>query len=307
MDHQILQTYNQTHYEEENSDSVDQETLDLYELTTPVVLKEVNVDDAWSQFTSSISEKDTPTKVIDWKSLMKIAAAVIIAFGIGIFTYDFVAPQGVSDEMTMVKIISDISRQNVTLPDGTQVSLNEGSMITYPESFGDRRNIQFVGEGFFEVAKDGKRFIITTPETTVEVLGTAFNLNTAKSHTKVTVTEGIVAFTAQDQQTRITAGQEGVFTKETSIITLNQNPDVNATSWKTGRFVFDNTELSKVIAYLNSYYKEEIKIDDSMSSCKVTGTFNKLPLKEVLQEISIVLSAEVTNKGESFLISGEGC
>lgn len=119
--------------------------------------------------------------------------------------------------------------------------------------------------------------------------------------------EGIVSFSAKEQQTKITAGQEGIFAKETETISLNQDPDVNAMSWKTGRFVFDNKELSKVIDYLNRYYKEEIKIDNQMSACKVTGTFDKLPLNEVLQEISIVLSAEITNNGESFLISGEGC
>jgi len=103
------------------------------------------------------------------------------------------------------------------------------------------------------------------------------------------------------------AGEEGVFSKTSKAISLNQNPEINVTSWKSGRFVFKNTELSVVVSYLNGYYTEEIDIADQMSACKVTGTFDKLPLAEVLQEISIILSAEVTNKGESFLISGEGC
>jgi transmembrane sensor len=308
MDHQILHTYNQTHYQEEASDSLDQEILDLYELTTPVDLEEVNVDDAWSKFSSSVSEKTVPTKVVFWQPLMKVAAAVIVALGIGLYTYDFIGQETTTDQVAMIEVISEGSRQNVTLPDGTEVWMNKGSMLMYPASFGDQRDVQFEGEGFFEVAKDGKRFIITTPQTQIEVLGTAFNLNTdSKRHTKVTVTEGIVSFTANEQETKVTAGQEGVFTKDSKTIALNQNPDVNAMSWKTGHFIFKNTELSKVITYLNGYYSQEIKIEEKMSSCKVTGTFDKLPLKEVLQEISIILSAEITNKGESFLISGEGC
>ena len=308
MDHQILQTYNQIHYQEKITDSPDQEILDLYDLTEPVDPDEVSVDDAWSKFSSSLTEKETPTKVIDWRPLMKVAAAVIVAVGIGLFTYNFISDQVVADQIAMVEVISEVTKQKVTLPDGTEVWLNKGSRLTYPETFDDQRNVQFEGEGFFTVAKDGKRFIITAPQTQIEVLGTAFNLNTTeKAHTKVTVTEGIVAFTSQDQETKVIAGQEGVFAKASKTISLNQDPDANAMSWKTGRFVFDNTELSKVISYLNGYYKQEVQIDVKMSACKVTGTFDKLPLREILQEISIILSAEITNKGDSFLISGEGC
>ena len=308
MDHQILQTYNQKHYQEDSSEAVDQEILDIYELTQPVDLEDIDVDQAWSKFSSQVAEKETPTRVINWQPLMKVAAAVIFAFGIGLFTYNFLGSEQIAKQVAMIEVKADAARQQVTLPDGSQVFLNEGSVLSYPEAFGAERKVQFSGEGYFEVAKDGKRFIIDAPQTHVEVLGTAFNLNTKdKISTTVTVTEGIVAFSAQDQQTKVTAGQEGVFTKASSSISLNQNPDVNAMSWKTGKFIFKNTELSKVVTYLNGYYKHEIKIDEKMSSCTVTGTFDKLPLEEVLQEISIILSAEVTNKGESFLISGEGC
>lgn len=309
MDHQIFDTYNKKHYQHGPSDPVDQEIIDLYELTQPVDLEEVDVNQAWTKFSSSLSKNETPTKVVFWQSLMKIAAAVIIVAGIGFVTYSSLNTQDMGDQAAMIEVKAEVVRKNVALPDGTQVWMKEGSVLSYPESFGNKRNVQFVGEGFFEVAKDpNRRFIITTPLTQVEVLGTAFNLNTAnETCTKVTVTEGIVSFTAKKQQIKIIAGQEGVFAKETETVSLNQNPDVNAMSWKTGRFVFDNTELSKVIDYLNIYYEEEIKIDNQMSACKVTGTFDKLPLKELLQEISIVLSAEITNNGESFLISGEGC
>ncbi len=308
MDHQILHTYNQSHYQENVSDHVDQEIIDLYELTEPVDLEEINIDEAWSTFSSSLSESATTTRVVDWKPLMKIAATVIIAFGIGLFTYDFLGNKTIIDQVAMVQVDAEFTKKNVTLPDGTIVWMNKGSTVSYPASFGKERNIQFEGEGFFDVVKSDKRFIISTPQTNVEVLGTAFNLSTADaSYTKVTVTEGIVSFSAQKQQTKIIAGQEGVFAKQSKTISLNQNPDVNAMSWKTGHFVFKNTALSKVIAYLNGYYKQEIEIDHRLSSCTVTGTFSKLSLTEVLEEISIVLSAEVTNEGDSFIISGKGC
>lgn len=308
MDHQFLRTYNQTHYQEEHSDPIDQETVDLYKLTEPTDLQDINVDDAWNTFTSELAEKQTPTRSIDWRPLLKIAAVLVVAFGIGLFTYDSLQTNTENTQIAMVQVKTDLERKSVQLPDGTMVWMNEGSQLAYPETFGEARKIQFTGEGYFEVAKANTTFTIQTPQTQVEVLGTAFNLNTTnRSYTKVTVTEGIVSFSAEDIKSKILAGEEGIYTKASKSISLNQNPDVNSMSWKTGHFVFDNTELDKVINYLNGYYKQDIEIDQKMSSCKVTGTFTKLPLKEVLEEISIILSAEVINKGETFTISGEGC
>ena len=308
MDHQILKTYNQAHYQQDLNEPVDEEVLQLYKLTQPVDLDEINVDLAWDSFTSKLDEQPEETKVIFWKPLLKVAAMILVTVGMGLFTYQFVKSDGESTSLATIEIDSGLSKKQITLPDGSIVWMNQGSTLSYPEQFGKTRNIAFEGEGYFEITKSNSPFIIEAPDTKVKVLGTAFNLKTSdRQDTRVSVTEGTVAFSADESEQVVTVGEEGIFNKSNRELSLNQDPDVNAYSWKTGHFVFNNMELSRAVGYLNKYYEEEIKIDQKMKACKVTGTFSKLPINEVLEEIALILSAEVTNQGETYLISGEGC
>lgn len=48
---------------------------------------------------------------------------------------------------------------NVTLADGTEVTLNAGSRLKYPEEFvGDLREVELSGEAYFNVTKSGQPF-----------------------------------------------------------------------------------------------------------------------------------------------------
>src|SRR5690606_4264732 len=65
---------------------------------------------------------------------------------------------------------------NIRLGDGTQVRLNSGSSLKYPESFiGDKREVELTGEAFFEVSPDSRPFVIRSGEVMTTVLGTSFN------------------------------------------------------------------------------------------------------------------------------------
>jgi len=68
---------------------------------------------------------------------------------------------------------------DVTLPDGTIVKLNAGTVLTYPTIFAkDKREVTLVGEAYFEVAKRKDHpFVVQTKNQQVQVLGTHFNIN----------------------------------------------------------------------------------------------------------------------------------
>jgi len=70
------------------------------------------------------------------------------------------------------------SRSKLTLPDGTKVWLNADSKLTYKKTFGKKlREVNLVGEAFFDVVKDAKHpFIVNTVALRLKVLGTAFNV-----------------------------------------------------------------------------------------------------------------------------------
>ena len=70
------------------------------------------------------------------------------------------------------------ARSQFELPDGTRGSLNNGSRIKYPVKFyGSTREVELVGEAFFDVYHDkNKPFIINTTGLDVKVLGTRLNV-----------------------------------------------------------------------------------------------------------------------------------
>ncbi|HDR89441.1 MAG TPA: FecR family protein [Bacteroidetes bacterium] len=70
------------------------------------------------------------------------------------------------------------ARCHFELPDGTRVSLNNGSRLKYPVKFqGDIRKVELAGEAFFDVKKNTKRpFIIETHGLDVKVTGTRLNV-----------------------------------------------------------------------------------------------------------------------------------
>lgn len=70
-------------------------------------------------------------------------------------------------------IMGKDSKGAVTLPDGTTVWLNAGSMLVYPDRFSDnKRSVKLEGEGYFEVVRDEKApFFVETDGMVVNVLG----------------------------------------------------------------------------------------------------------------------------------------
>ena len=85
----------------------------------------------------------------------------------------------------------------VALPDGSAVTLAPGSEIAYRRGLsGDERRVTLEGEGYFDVATDGRPFVVETFNAEVDVLGTEFDVlawpGAASAETAVALVEGSV-------------------------------------------------------------------------------------------------------------------
>ena len=79
----------------------------------------------------------------------------------------------------LVRMTADYgSRSEVVLPDGSVVKLNSGSDITYSYNAKEKiREVNFQGEGFFDVSKNKIPFVIKMNNgLRLKVHGTSFNL-----------------------------------------------------------------------------------------------------------------------------------
>src|SRR5258705_7986378 len=129
---------------------------------------------------------------------------------------------------------------DMTLTDGSRVWLNAGSSVTYPVSFtANERKVKITGEAYFEVQHDAnKPFIVSKGETSVQVLGTHFNVNAYddEDNIKVTLLEGSVKVsTMYDVRgTMLRPGQQAQIATD---IKVAGNVDLDEVmAWKNGLF-----------------------------------------------------------------------
>ena len=121
--------------------------------------------------------------------LMRIAAVLIIPILSVTASYLYIRNYYSEPEMIQC-FVAEGDTQELTLPDGSKVNINSGSLLLYPKEFkGDTRSIYLVGEGNFSVKKDKAHpFIVKTSHLKVEALGTKFNVQAYSESEKIITT-----------------------------------------------------------------------------------------------------------------------
>jgi ferric-dicitrate binding protein FerR (iron transport regulator) len=159
----------------------------------------------------------------------------------------------------------------LTLSDGSQVTLNVASSLTYPTAFsGNSRNVSMTGEAYFEVthvSSDGgsgnQPFVVAMNGMSVEVKGTKFNVNAYEDEAavKTTLVEGAVNIVAGDQHLAIATGEQAVVATDVSSgIKLKKKADVEeAMAWINGKFRFHNADVEAVMRQVARWYDVEVK------------------------------------------------
>ena len=233
--------------------------------------KEINVDKAWNNLYSRLSENGlmTETPVIR-RSLIRntyfrVAATVLILLGIGSVMI-YLNDKGVLSRKTTVATTENQKNLQVTLPDGSNVILNRNTRLTYWENFGrNGRNVALSGEAFFEITPDKENpFTIDAGKARVKVVGTSFNVNTnnADSAVEVFVKTGTVMVSDNEGTSSLTLdpGYIGTMNSGSSDKFLNNDP--NYMAWNNGVLIYDRQTLDVVFRDLKKVYNMDIVADD---------------------------------------------
>ena len=179
------------------------------------------------------------------------------------------------------------------LPDGTNVSLNSGSVLRYPEFFcEDKREVELIGEAFFDVTKDpDKRFVVkTSGKERVEVLGTSFNMEAfpGDSILSTTLLEGKVRFVSDAGAVQMNPGEKLVYNLNSSKAILTKTNGDAETAWKYGKIIFNNTPFNEVLRILSKRFNVDFVVkNEKYRKDSFTGTFSTQRLEQVLDVFSI--------------------
>ena len=182
----------------------------------------------------------------------------------------------------------------VTLPDGTDVWLNAGSVLRYPIRFDSKRRVvELSGEAYFDVAHlqiKNKRipFLVKTADQTVEVLGTQFNLSAYAddANVKTTLVKGSVRIASAERNEYapivLKPGQQSVYEAgSVAVATVDVRPFI---AWKEGYFHFKSTPFPEVIKQMTRWYDIEIVFEGDMPIQTFSGKMSReVSLQNVLK------------------------
>ena len=202
-------------------------------------------------------------------------------------------------------------RSFLVLPDGSKITLNTGSAVHTDFSGHERRVTLVRGEAFFDVAKDRTRpFIVQAGSRRVIAVGTAFDVRLQEREMKVTLVEGKVkvvqtaipgagdtARAQVDVGVELEAGSS-LMTREDGTERIEHLDAVRATSWTSGKLVFDGERLADVVAEMNRYSHERLEIGDpALNEKQVSGVFEPTSgpaFAKALEEYGIVRASRRT-------------
>lgn len=184
----------------------------------------------------------------------------------------------------------------LVLADGTRIFMNAETQVTFPASFkGCERRIRLSGEAYFEVAKDPMHpFIVETEGAEVRVLGTSFNVRAYEGEQEMvtTLVEGKVAVSDSLTKREIHPGEQAVCMLAEGRIDVRQVEVSLYTAWKSGKFIFHNEPLEKIMTYLSHWYGFECRfLDNKAREVRIGASLNRYedatPILSMLQKTNL--------------------
>ncbi|WP_165042788.1 FecR family protein [Dysgonomonas sp. ZJ709] len=235
-----------------------------------------------SQIKNETKSKSAVKKPISrYLQIASIAAAFIGIVYLAVF----------NNEKRPVKYYSYISGNSVSefnLPDGTHISLNKNSVLTYTNSYGDKkRDITLEGEAFFEVIKDAESpFVVNLEGTNITVLGTTFTAKNRPEENLISAVlfEGSIRFESPNQNVILTPSQQLIYNKENKSINVNPIDIESVGAWKQNLIRYKSRSFSEVAKMLEEYYNVKILINDQgLQAEQLTGAFDgNLDIDQIL-------------------------
>lgn len=270
-----------------------------------------SMQEDWDQFFSPVSVPDRESR---WKKILLSSAAVLIPLLVLSTILLWNRSNVLSAQDIVVTTGGNGERATVILPDGSEVSLNSNSRLSYkPEDFlGDTRSVTFEGEGFFTVSKSkDKSFTVHTSLVRVNVMGTSFNLlsrETDKTASLFLETGSVeLKSIASGNSIKMKPGEFARLDAEGVNFILELNKKAKEVSaWRFGEFVFINQRLKDVAKSLEYNFNTDILFDSpEVGEIHFTGTLPNSNMLETIRILELSLGLRCTQKGESIIFSAK--
>lgn len=191
----------------------------------------------------------------------------------------------------------------IALADGSRVMLAPDSAITV--SLGeDRRVVTLLrGEAFFDVQRDPARpFTVIAGDSSVRVLGTAFNVRRLAVGAEVAVAQGAVRVSRADTQADLKPG-DSIDTSQGRHGLRSTLPTELVAPWRQGQLVVKDRSVADVVDTLRRYHDGVIMLHGSaLAERRITGIFAPDDAESALTALVAPLGGSVMRVTPWFLL-----
>lgn len=194
-----------------------------------------------------------------------------------------------------VTVTAGTEAKVLSLPDKSRITLSPETSLRYDRmAYGrDERRMELAGKAFFEVEHlDGIPFRVVTPEATVQVLGTRFQVEVAGDSTVAFVISGKVRFATPHQYADLTADMRAV-SRQGEELRTGKLRTRNELAWLTGRLTYRNTPLRQVVEDLERLYHVRIT-GLPQKELFLTSEFDRMRLSDIIHIINQTLDTNLT-------------
>ncbi|MEL6206227.1 MAG: FecR domain-containing protein [Pseudomonadota bacterium] len=200
-------------------------------------------------------------------ALMIIAALSALIAG-GYCAYDPVRVAMMSDVSTRYSTLE------ASLASGETVMLDAGSALADETDGQTRSSTLLKGTAFFDVETGERPFVVTAGEARVRATGTAFEAGHWTGGGRVTVTEGAVEVTFEEDIWQLQAGNELTWSEQTGVQLRTVDVD-SSVGWRTDLLVADALTFADIAKVLERRLPGEIVITSAaLRTRSIVGTFD---------------------------------
>lgn len=196
-----------------------------------------------------------------------------------------------------------------TLEDGSIVLLAEETSLLYPEHFiADKREVSMEGNAFFDIAKkQGQPFLINTEEVKIEVLGTAFSVQSNENAPfRLSVQRGTVRVSLKkgNQECYVKAGETVTVQSQKLIV-----QSVNKESEDWNRFFkhirFKDESLANILKVMNMNSDSlQIQVDSpALEKRRLTVEFSDESPEVIATLIASALNLKCIRQDNAYCLS----
>ena len=180
----------------------------------------------------------------------------------------------------------------VELADGSRVTLNAGSELRYPVEFRDSlREVEFRGEGYFEVAKDAAPFVVRAGDARVRVYGTKFNFLYSD------------ALSLSDKEVRIQPNERVYCSWTDSLLKTDKVDPADYMGWLGTSFKYNGARLDRIMFDMARWYGVEIAVSPEMRSRTYTLEIDKsTPVEETMRMMELITGKTIKQEGGAYSV-----